>query len=363
MSDDLRPILDEIKARADIVEIVSRVIELQKKGKDFWAPCPFHSDGDPSFSVVPAKQMFHCFGCGAQGDVFEFWSKFHNIKFWDAVKAVASLVGVKIPGRNWQSKEFMKYPERKKKTGWQPDSKDMPSDLWCEKAKKFVNYGMERLFEKQEAMDYLLSRGIKPETIVAYGLGWCEDGEGGDFYRPRASWGLPDEFKEDGKKKALWLPRGLIVPYMGVDGKILKIRIRRPDPLKFLPNIRYYFVPGGSAFTTVINPDRDAHIIIETDLDACLLAQEVGDLVGVVCVSSASSKPDERATAVLKNSRHILNALDFDNAGAQAWPWWRDNFPECERWPVPKGKDTGEAFQQGVNIREWVREGLPPGLR
>jgi hypothetical protein len=56
-------------------------------------------------------------------------------------------------------------------------------------------------------------------------------------------------------------------------------------------------------------------------------------------------------------------ALDVDQAGAQAWQWWKTTFPDCERWPVPKGKDPGEAFEAGVDIREWVVAGLPEGLR
>ena len=59
----------------------------------------------------------------------------------------------------------------------------------------------------------------------------------------------------------------------------------------------------------------------------------------------------------------MLNALDFDGAGAKYWPWWERHYPECERWPVQKEKDPGEAFKSGVNIREWVKAGLPRGLK
>jgi hypothetical protein len=169
--------------------------------------------------------------------------------------------------------------------------------------------------------------------------------------------------KEDGRKKRLWFPKGVIIPTFDERNRVIKIRIRRPDPLMIFSDIRYYFLPGGCGCVTVLNPTARAHAVVESDLDAFLIIQEAGDLVGVVCLSTAQAKPDARAAQVLSKSLHILNALDFDHAGAGAWPWWKKQFPECERWPVPKGKDPGEAYKAGVNIREWIKTGLPRGLK
>ena len=152
-----------------------------------------------------------------------------------------------------------------------------------------------------------------------------------------------------------------MIPYLE-GNNVIKLRIRRAE-LNFNPDMKYYFVPGGSTRTTILNSDRKAHVIIESDLDAYLVIKEAGDLVGAVPLGSVSVKPDENTTRVLKSSCHILNALDFDKAGAVAWPWWEQNFPECIRWPVNKAKDPGEAWQAGVNIREWIVAGLPQGLK
>jgi hypothetical protein len=359
---EFKAVVDEVKAKADIVDVVSYFIELKQKGKDWFAVCPFHPDSDPSFSVVPDKQIFHCFGCGAQGDVFAFWARYHKASFWEAVKAIAARVGVKISGTG-PSSAWMRYPEQKKEKDFEPTARELPTTVWMEKARKFVEWGYEQLFDRPDVREYLDGRGIRPRTIGAYGLGWCEGKEGGDLYRTRESWGLPTEFKKDGHKKRLWFPKGVIIPTWDDRNRVIKIRIRRPDPLTLFPDIRYYFLPGGCGAVTMLNVNARAHVIVESDLDAYLIAQEAGDMVGVVCLSTAQAKPDVRATQVLSKSLYILNALDFDKAGAGAWPWWQQHFPVCERWPVPKGKDPGEAYQTGVNIREWVKAGLPRGLR
>ncbi len=355
-------IVDQVKQRADIVEIVGMSVDLKKTGKDYFGVCPFHADSDPSFSVVPAKRMFHCFGCGAQGDVIEFWSRIHGVRFWDALKAVAALAGVPVQG-SWRRVDYKKYPEASgRSAGWTPKENAEPGDLWRQKAAKFVHWGFDNIFEQPEVLAYLASRGIREETIVGHGLGWCEKKGGGDVYRSRESWGLPAVCGNNGRKKALWLPRGLIIPFFDETGDVVKLRIRRAGELKLFPGLRYYFVPGGVNVTTVLNPDRPAHVVVESDLDAYLVAQEAGDLVGTLCLGSSAAKPDRRAAAVLRQSHHILNALDFDGAGAKAWQWWKREFPESVRWPVPRGKDPGEAYQAGVDIRKWIMAGLPPAM-
>jgi hypothetical protein len=109
---------------------------------------------------------------------------------------------------------------------------------------------------------------------------------------------------------------------------------------------------------------RDVYVIVEAELDAILIAQEVSDLVGVMALGSSSTRPDKAAAVKLDRAAHILNALDADGAGEkESGKWWRENYPDAVRWPVPEGKDPGEAYKAGVNIREWVMGGLPVGLR
>jgi len=363
--------INYIKEQADIVEVVGRVLQLKRQGKDWWAPCPFHGDKDPSFSVSP-QGFFKCFGCGRKGDVIEFWQKFHRISFPEAARQVGAMYGIRFDAER-PVKVYRRYPETPKPPeAWQPEHKDEPGDLWKEKAGKFMHWAFEQIWDHPGVLEFLAGRGIKEKTIVAYGLGWNSGKGGRDLYRTRESWGLETIIGENGKPRRLWLPVGLVIPGFSVSGEIIKLRIRRPDPLQFAKGVRYCFVPGGVTVSTVYHPDRSAHVVVESDLDGLLVDQEAGDLVGTAVLGSASVKPDKYAAEVLRRSLHILGALDNDKAGAGAWPWWKENFKEAVRWPVPAGKDPGEFWQRSeagkkgsgdANIRDWIRAGLPAGLR
>lgn len=91
-----REVIDRVKDRADIVEVIGSVVQLRKTGSEFKGLCPFHREKTPSFHVVPKKKMFKCFGCGAGGDVFKFFMDWKGMKFMDAVRHVANLSGQRI---------------------------------------------------------------------------------------------------------------------------------------------------------------------------------------------------------------------------------------------------------------------------
>ncbi len=93
-SDEL---LDEIKSKNDIIDIVSQYVRLKRSGRSFFGLCPFHSEKTPSFSVSPEKQIFHCFGCGQGGDVFSFVSKIENINYAEAIRLLAERAGIQLP--------------------------------------------------------------------------------------------------------------------------------------------------------------------------------------------------------------------------------------------------------------------------
>lgn len=154
----------------------------------------------------------------------------------------------------------------------------------------------------------------------------------------------------------LWLPRGLVIPYI-IDGVIQRLRIRREEG-----EPRYYVVPGSSSSIMILGEERRAFVIVESELDAvtCYHAQE---LAGAIAMGSSHAKPDAAAFDLLKNCKQILNALDYDKAGASAFIWWKDTFGDrCDRWPVPVGKDPGEAYEMGRDLGQWIKAGLPPSM-
>ncbi len=103
-------------------------------------------------------------------------------------------------------------------------------------------------------------------------------------------------------------------------------------------------------------------MVVESELDGLLVISQAGAVAGCLILGSAGNKPGDRAYHTLKQSLRILDALDYDQAGAGAGKWWRQEFDQVKRWPVPVGKDPGEAFEAGVDILAWVTEGLPPAL-
>ena len=88
---------EQVRQAADIVSVVSETVDLKKKGRRFWGCCPFHSEKTPSFTVNPEKGFFHCFGCGAGGDVFTFVMKRDHVSFVEAERILANKYGIPIP--------------------------------------------------------------------------------------------------------------------------------------------------------------------------------------------------------------------------------------------------------------------------
>lgn len=163
-----------------------------------------------------------------------------------------------------------------------------------------------------------------------------------------------------------------MVPHLATDdpeGTVLRLRIRRPeaDRKEFKQETKYYVIPGSAMDAMVLGREAQAFVVVESELDALMLHYQVGDLIGVVSVQTANVK--KIAAAVLDGLREalcILVALDAegkDGAGAKGWQRWAASFPRAKRWPCPVGKDPGEAFAAGANLRTWIMAGLPPVLQ
>jgi hypothetical protein len=198
-------------------------------------------------------------------------------------------------------------------------------------------------------------RGLSEETIRAHRLGLALINR----FEGYEQWGLEQVFKDDGTPKKIWIPLGLTIP-LWQEGKIYRIRIRRPKfALRSEADPRYYLLRGSDTRSLVLGQDRDVFTILESELDAILLVQEAGDLSGVISLGNAQTRPDVKAMESLSHSKLILVALDGDDAGAkEAWGWWLNHFPRARRWPPVGGKDPGEMFLAGMNLRTWIEAGI-----
>jgi DNA primase len=147
--------VDEIKNRLDIVEVVGGYIKLKKAGKDYKAHCPFHKEKNPSFFVSPSKQIWHCFSCQAGGDIFSFVEKIEGVEFVDALRILAQKAGVPLKRED-------------------PQLRSQRTVLYevCSEAGEFFQ---KELGKNKIVLDYLAKRGLKPETIKNFKIGYAPD--------------------------------------------------------------------------------------------------------------------------------------------------------------------------------------------
>lgn len=349
----------------NVLDLAQKKVQLKKvastHGGEWHGPCP-DCGGKDRFHVWPAemdgKGAYWCRGCGKTGDNIQFLHDFDGLSFPEACSAL----GIALPDRPSPSLSArFKSPvppsaQNLVPSPFTPAVHESPADLWREHAEKFVLWAREKLRSNAEALSWLDERGIDARTAGEFRLGWNPGENGKDIYRVRKAWGLPETFREDDKPKALWIPRGLVIPYYDADGVLQRIRIRRPDG-----EPRYYVLPGSSMSVMMIGKERKAYVVVESELDAIACAAAC-PLAGAVALGSVAAKPDIQAEESLRAALSILLAVDYDDAGKKAVAWWLEHYSNCRRWPVPIGKDPGDARKMGMDLEQWIKAGLPPAL-
>ncbi len=153
-------LIEEVRMKNDIVDVISGYVHLQKKGANYFGLCPFHNEKSPSFSVSPGKQMYYCFGCGAGGNVYTFIQEYENYTFPEAVKMLADRAGVNLPE--------IEYSEEAKKA---ESKRSRLLEINKEAAKYF--YFQLRARQGETGYRYLRDRQLSDETIKKFGLGFA----------------------------------------------------------------------------------------------------------------------------------------------------------------------------------------------
>ncbi len=152
-------VIEEIRQRTDLVDVVGEYLSLERRGKNMVGLCPFHGEKTPSFTVSPEKQLFHCFGCGASGNVFSFIMQMDNLSFPEAARFLAGKAGVRIP-------------EQKKPSSTEDDLKARIYKLNNLAAKYYV-YCLNNTSQGKKALEYLYERGIEQQTIEQFMIGYA----------------------------------------------------------------------------------------------------------------------------------------------------------------------------------------------
>ncbi len=172
-------IIEEVRQKNDIVDVISDFVKLKKKGSSYFGLCPFHNEKSPSFSVSRTKQMYYCFGCGAGGNVFTFVMEYENYSFPEALKFLAGRAGVELPEAEY-SKEARE----------RASLKSVLLEINKDAAKYF--YVQLKSDRGISACRYLQERGLSDETITAFGLGYANK-YSDDLYRYLKGKGYADE--------------------------------------------------------------------------------------------------------------------------------------------------------------------------
>jgi DNA primase len=188
--------IEEIKERSDFIQIASEYVTLKKIGRNFQGLCPFHSEKTPSFTINEEKGIFHCFGCGAGGNIFTFLMRAANLSFPEAARQLAKRAGVELP------REEMTKAERKNRQ--ERESLFQVNRL----ASEYFQHLLLNSQEGEGALKYLQSRGLSKELIIQYRLG----------YAPEA-WNKLLNWLSEKKVSLSWAERvGLIAPSLKKKG-------------------------------------------------------------------------------------------------------------------------------------------------
>lgn len=338
-------------------EILTGAVE---RHGEIWAHCPWHEEQTPggAFSYNYEKDQAKCQSCGGSGDLINVWS---------ACKGYAEKEGFLQFKKQYGKEAPLPLRKPAKKLPPEPrhlDPKDRPPApaKWIERATSFVIHSFDRLMNSDNALQELNRRwGISMQTVSTWGLGINDK----DKWIPVTSWGLPFEEK-NGKEKKVWLPRGLVMPCM-VEAQVRKIKIRRPEAqTPWGEPRRYWEVLGGEnwRFHCYALGQPSVLVLVEAERDAALVYQACeGCSLGAIAGGGATKHPcDVETLALLKGAEVLLVALDTDLPGAKnALDFWVKEFGFAIHWPVPKqyGKDVGEAWANGLDIKEWVAAGVP----
>jgi DNA primase len=181
-------IIDEIRQHTDLVALVEDYLKLERRGKNMVGLCPFHNEKTPSFSVSPDKQLYHCFGCGASGNVFSLIMQMENLTFPEAARFLAGRAGIKIPEAQASVQESDNLKE-----------KIFRLNLM---AARYYAYCLQKSAEGKKALSYLLKRGINERSIEMFMIG----------YAPAGWTGFLQFAQKKGASSELMVQAGLVSP-------------------------------------------------------------------------------------------------------------------------------------------------------
>ena len=307
-------IIDEVREKNDIVDVISPYVRLTKRGANYVGLCPFHNEKTPSFSVNTGRQSFHCFGCGVGGNSISFVMKYENLTFTEAIKQMADRVGINLP-------EEHDNPE----SGRRADLRTRLFEIYKEAAKFY--YFQLRGDYGEYPMSYLKGRGLTDKTINDFGLGYALKSSNA-LYNYLKSKGYSDELMIKAELVVFKEGRGIfdmfwnrvIFPIMDINSKVIAFggRVMGEGEPKYL----------NSKETDIFNKRRNLYglnfakhsrksymLLCEGYMDVIALHQ-AGFTNSVASLGTALT--EEQARLIARYVKEVMITYDSDGAGVKA---------------------------------------------
>lgn len=310
-SDD---IIEEVRSKNDIVDVVSQYVKLTRKGSSYFGLCPFHNEKTPSFSVTPGKQMYYCFGCGAGGNVFNFIMEYENYTFGEALKHLADRAGVELPQIEYSGAVRQKAQEKAEL-------------LEIHKQAAQYYYYQLRTDKGRKGYEYLRQRGLSQETVKKFGLGYSDKFSDG-LYRYLKAKGYQDErlresglFNVDerhGMYDKFW--NRVIFPIMDVNNRVIGFggRVMGEGKPKYLnsPETKIFDKSRNLYGLNVARTTRQKYLILCEGYMDVIAMHQAGFTNAVASLGTALTSG--HASLLKRYTQEVLLLYDSDEAGVRA---------------------------------------------
>ena len=307
-------LVEEVRMKNDIVDVVSGYVKLQKKGSSHWGLCPFHNEKSPSFSVSGNKQMYHCFGCGAGGNVFTFIMNYENFTFPEAVKVLADRAGVKLP-------EVEYSPEQQQRASRRARLLEVNKE-----AAKFFYYQL-RSPHGEIGYQYLKKRELSDETMHKFGLGYA--GKNGaqlvEYLRKKGfedelikEAGLANFTERNGMLSQFW--NRVMFPIQDINHRVIGFggRVMGDGEPKYLnsPETPVFDKRRNLYGLNFARTARSGNIILCEGYMDVIAMHQAGFTQAVASLGTAFTA--EQANLLHRYTENVLLAYDSDGAGVKA---------------------------------------------
>ena len=306
-------VVEEVRMKNDIVDVISGYVKLQKKGSNYFGLCPFHNEKSPSFSVSPSKQMYYCFGCGAGGNVITFVMEYENYSFMEALQMLADRAGVALPKQEY-SKEAK-------------EAADLRTAL-LEINRMAANYYYFQLTNPQGEVGYryLRDRQLADDTIRHFGLGFANK-TSDDLYRYLRAKGYDDKIlketglvtiEERGAHDKFW--NRVMFPIMDVNNRVIGFggRVMGAGEPKYLnsPETKLFDKSRNLYGLNYARLSREKYILICEGYMDVIAMHQAGFTNAVASLGTAFTT--QHAALLKRYTDKVVLTYDSDGAGTKA---------------------------------------------